>query len=146
MSTRAQVRFATREEGVSFSEHPEQFHAQFYKHHDGYPEGLGIDLATTLLDSGSWNGVKSLTATPITPTIKINNEFLLPGRDFINPQNLIEIISNFKESQYSENRRILELTKTLNFNIFTAFNRLNAVLQQIENKLNTKENEHKSTS
>ena len=54
MSTRAQVRFATREDGVSFSEHPEQFHAQFYKHHDGYPEGLGVDLATTLLDSGSW--------------------------------------------------------------------------------------------
>ena len=57
MSTRAQVRFATREEGVSFSEHPEKFHAQFYKHHDGYPEGLGVDLATTILDSGSWNGV-----------------------------------------------------------------------------------------
>ena len=57
MSTRAQVRFATREDGVSFSEHPEKFRAQFYKHHDGYPEGLGVDLATTLLDSGSWNGV-----------------------------------------------------------------------------------------
>ena len=57
MSTRAQVRFATREEGVSFNEHPEKFHAQFYKHHDGYPDGLGVDLATTLLDSGSWNGV-----------------------------------------------------------------------------------------
>ena len=57
MSTRAQVRFATREDGVSFSEHPEKFHAQFYKHHDGYPEGLGVDLATTILDSGSWNGV-----------------------------------------------------------------------------------------
>ena len=38
MSTRAQVRFATREDGVSFSEHPEQIHAQFYKHSDGYPE------------------------------------------------------------------------------------------------------------
>ena len=57
MSTRAQVRFAAREDGVSFSEHPEKFHAQFYKHHDGYPEGLGVDLATTILDSGSWNGV-----------------------------------------------------------------------------------------
>ena len=57
MSTRAQIRFATREEGVSFNAHPEKFHAQFYKHHDGYPEGLGVDLATTLLDSGSWNGV-----------------------------------------------------------------------------------------
>ena len=51
MSTRAQVRFATREEGVSFNEHPEKFHAQFYKHSDGYPEGLGIDIASSLLDS-----------------------------------------------------------------------------------------------
>ena len=93
-----------------------------------------------------WNNVKDLTATPITPTIKINNEFLLPGRDFVNPQNLIEIISNFKESIYSENRRTLELVKTLNYNTFTAFNRLSAILQQIENKLNTEENEHKSTS
>ena len=45
MSTRAQVRFATREDGVSFSEHPEKIHAQFYVHHDGYPEGLGMDIA-----------------------------------------------------------------------------------------------------
>ena len=51
MSTRAQVRFATREDGVSFSEHPEQIHAQFYKHSDGYPEGLGVDIAESLLDS-----------------------------------------------------------------------------------------------
>ena len=57
MSTRAQVRFATREEGVTFSEMTDKFHAQFYKHSDGYPDGLGVDLATTLLDSGSWNGV-----------------------------------------------------------------------------------------
>jgi len=57
MSTRAQVRFATREEGVSFSEHPEKFHAQFYKHHDGYPEGLGVDLATTLLGGNSSDAV-----------------------------------------------------------------------------------------
>ena len=45
MSTRAQVRFATREEGVSFSEHPEKINAQFYVHSDGYPEGLGLDIA-----------------------------------------------------------------------------------------------------
>ena len=57
MSTRATVRIAEREAGVSFNEHTEDYHAQFYKHHDGYPDGLGVDLATTLLDSGSWNGV-----------------------------------------------------------------------------------------
>ena len=53
MSTRATIRFATREEGVTFNEHPKKWHAQFYKHHDGYPEGLGIDIADCLL-----NGVK----------------------------------------------------------------------------------------
>ena len=44
MSTRAQIRFATREAGVSFDKHPEKIHAQFYKHSDGYPEGLGLDI------------------------------------------------------------------------------------------------------
>ena len=50
MSTRAQVRFATREEGVSFNEHPEKIHAQFYVHNDGYPEGLGLDIAMSYAD------------------------------------------------------------------------------------------------
>ena len=49
MSTRAQVRFATREDGVSFSEHPEKINAQFYVHNDGYPEGLGIKIAESSL-------------------------------------------------------------------------------------------------
>jgi hypothetical protein len=48
MSTRAQVRFATREDGVSFSEHPEKINAQFYVHSDGYPEGLGLDIAVSI--------------------------------------------------------------------------------------------------
>jgi hypothetical protein len=51
MSTRAQIRFATREEGVSFNEHPDAIHAQFYKHSDGYPEGLGLDIADSILNS-----------------------------------------------------------------------------------------------
>ena len=48
MATRAQVRFATREDGVSFSEHPDKIHAQFYVHHDGYPEGLGLQIACSI--------------------------------------------------------------------------------------------------
>ena len=51
MSTRAQVRFATREEGVTFNEYPEKIHAQFYVHSDGYPEGLGVEIAESILDS-----------------------------------------------------------------------------------------------
>ena len=49
MSTRAQIRFATREEGVTFNEHPNAIHAQFYRHTDGYPEGLGVDIAESLI-------------------------------------------------------------------------------------------------
>ena len=49
MSTRAQIRFATRESGQSFSEHPSAIHAQFYKHSDGYPEGLGLDIAESVM-------------------------------------------------------------------------------------------------
>jgi len=52
MSTRAQVRFATREAGVSFNEHPNAIHAQFYVHSDGYPEGLGVEIAESLTKYG----------------------------------------------------------------------------------------------
>ena len=55
MSTRAQVRFATREEGVTFNEHPEKIHAQFYVHSDGYPEGLGVEIAECFTDYGKIN-------------------------------------------------------------------------------------------
>ena len=56
MSTRAQVRFATREEGQSFSEHPDKIHAQFYVHSDGYPEGLGLDIAMSILKNDPISG------------------------------------------------------------------------------------------
>ena len=49
MATRAQIRFATREAGVSFDKHPEKIHAQFYNHSDGYPEGLGLEIAMSII-------------------------------------------------------------------------------------------------
>ena len=64
MSTRAQVRFATRETGVSFNEHPNAIHAQFYVHSDGYPEGLGVEIAESLTKYGKisrWE-IESLNA------------------------------------------------------------------------------------
>ena len=64
MSTRAQVRFATREAGISFDKHPEKIHAQFYKHSDGYPEGLGLDIAMSIIKNDSISGweIESLDA------------------------------------------------------------------------------------
>ena len=64
MSTRAQVRFATREEGVTFSSDPEKINAQFYVHSDGYPEGLGLDIAMSLVKYDKLNNweIESLDA------------------------------------------------------------------------------------
>ena len=57
MATRSLVRFARREEGVSFSEHPERVEVQVYKHYDGYPNGHPVDLAEFLKDFKIVNGV-----------------------------------------------------------------------------------------
>tara|TARA_R100001460_G_scaffold985_1_gene4044 strand:+ start:1497 stop:1967 length:471 start_codon:yes stop_codon:yes gene_type:complete len=48
MSTRAIIRFATRESGVSFSDHPKQWHAQLFCRLDGHPESLGVDIANSI--------------------------------------------------------------------------------------------------
>ena len=56
MATRATIRFATREEGVPFDKHPEKWHAQFYNHWDGYPEGLGVEIAESFIEGSKIQG------------------------------------------------------------------------------------------
>ena len=57
MATRARVHIARREEGVSFSDIPEKVMISIYHHWDGYPEGLGVTLASYLDDFKITNGL-----------------------------------------------------------------------------------------
>jgi len=57
MATRATVSVARREEGVSFSEKPNKTIVDIYHHYDGYPEGLGVTLASYLDDFKITNGL-----------------------------------------------------------------------------------------
>ena len=59
MATRATVSIARREEGVSFSEKPSKTIVDIYHHYDGYPEGLGVTLASYLDDKKITNGLGS---------------------------------------------------------------------------------------
>ena len=59
MATRGIVRFAKREEGVSFNEHPKEVYAQIYHHYDSYPDHLGVGLADFLSDIRVVNGLGS---------------------------------------------------------------------------------------
>ena len=90
--------------------------------------------------------IVNLTGIPTVPTVKYNDEYFIPGRDFQNTQQLINLLETFKVSQYDGSRRVLERIKTLNFHINTAFSRLDQLLRKIETKINTEEDEHKSTS
>lgn len=57
MATRAKIHIARREEGVSFSKIPEKVMVSIYNHYDGYPEGLGVTLASYLDDFKITNGL-----------------------------------------------------------------------------------------
>ena len=57
MGTRATIKIARREEGVSFSEKPDKYMVSIYNHYDGYPEGLGIKLANYLEGTKIVNGL-----------------------------------------------------------------------------------------
>ena len=59
MATRAMISIAKREEGVSFSEIPDKTVVEIYHHWDGYPEGLGVKLASYLDDKSIVNGIGS---------------------------------------------------------------------------------------
>ena len=92
-----------------------------------------------------YQNIVNLTGMPTVPTIKYEGEYFVPGRDYQNPQQLINLLEAFKPSQYDNSRRVLERIKTLNFHINTAFGRMDQLLRKIETKINT-EDEHESTN
>ena len=67
MATRALINFVKREEGVSFSKHPgvDAIHVQIYNHWDGYPQGLGVKLASFLDGYDIVNGLSTGYQGPV---------------------------------------------------------------------------------
>ena len=57
MGTRATIHIAKREEGVSFSEIPKNKLVSIYNQYDGYPEGLGVTIASYLDNKTIVNGI-----------------------------------------------------------------------------------------
>ena len=93
-----------------------------------------------------WTSVVQLTGIPNVPTILFKGEHFVPTRDFNNVEHLVNILQNYKKSPYNDTKQLSEKVKTLSFNTFMAFNRIDTILKQIETKLNPEKDEHKSTS
>ena len=83
-----------------------------------------------------WKKITSLTNMPTTPTIYYKENYFVAGRDFPNPEVLINILRNFSYPDDISLFKILENIKTLNYNMATAFGRLDQLLRKIETKLN----------
>ena len=91
-----------------------------------------------------WQEIINLTGLSTVPTVEYKDEYFIPNRDFGNPNQIINILDTFEQSKHNDSRRTLERIKTLNFNINTAFGRLDKLLREIETKIN--KDEHKSTN
>ena len=86
-------------------------------------------------DIEEWQAIVNFTGMPTVPTICMNGEYFVPGRDFGNANLLIKLIQNYTPSLYTVEEVMLEKIKTLNYNMSMAFNRTNQILTKIEEKL-----------
>jgi len=86
-----------------------------------------------------WSKINRLTNMPTTPTIHYKENYFVAGRDFPSPEVLINILKNFNGNNDVSLFKVLENIKTLNYNMATAFGRLDQLLRQIEQKVNKKE-------
>ena len=90
-----------------------------------------------------WNLVTYITGLNMFPTISVGEDYFIPGRDYHQPQQIVEYLKNIdKLNQYSDETKLLQAFKTLTFSVNNVFQRM---FQQLE-QLKQQKDEHKSTS
>ena len=90
-----------------------------------------------------WNLVTYITGLNMFPTINVGENYFIPGRDYNQPQQIVEYLKNIdKLNQYSDETKLLQAFKTLTFSVNNVFQRM---FQQLE-QLKQQKDEHKSTS
>ena len=90
-----------------------------------------------------WQDVINLTGMANVPAVIYKDQYLLPGRDYQSPEQLLKAVEAYAPLKFSFEKTLLEREKTLNYNIMMAFRGLDQLLRKIETKINT--DEHKST-
>ena len=90
-----------------------------------------------------WQNIVSLTGMAQVPTILYKNNYFIAARDYANPPYLVNILKNFKPNNSPIQEQLLEKTKTLAYNIQTAFGRLDP---ESKKELKNRENEYKSNN
>ena len=72
-------------------------------------------------DNEEWGKVVGLVGLAISPTLVVNDEyFYVPGRDYNEPDPLVDFLKNTKvefRSEFSTDVLVLQSLKTLNYNV-----------------------------
>ena len=87
---------------------------------------------STSEDKNGYQAIVNLTGMGTVPTIKINDSYFVPGRDFGNPEQLLSAIDNYKDPTFSIETMIYEKIKTLNYNMYNAFKQIDNILKKLE--------------
>ena len=93
-----------------------------------------------------WELTQMITGLSMFPTVKVGDNYFVPGRDFNTPEQAIQklkVVENI--DKLSNDVKLLEAFKTLTFSINNGFQRMFQQLNELQTKLNKKD-EHKSTS
>ena len=83
-----------------------------------------------------WKKITYTTGIGTVPTVLHQNTYFVPGRDFQNPDQLVEILNSFEKFD-TDNTIVLEKIKTLNYNIMMTLQNLDQELKKIDSRLNS---------
>ena len=93
----------------------------------------------TVEHKDQWQEIVNLSGIPTVPTIVYKDNYFIPGRDFHNAGQVIEMTKHFQNSKFNIEKQLIEKIKTLTYHMQTAFGRTDQILRQIESKLNKEE-------
>ena len=115
MATRALINIVDRQEGRSFSKTlpSTAIHTQIYKHYDGFPERLGVTLASYLKGYDISNGIPHGVQGPIANGIGCLSAQLVsylkdePGNIYLRPPGNIDFEDYVYYIWVKENKEIM---------------------------------------
>ena len=82
-----------------------------------------------------WSQITELLAMGQLPTLSFNKEFFVPGRDYMNPEHLVQLIKNYKKSKYNYSIKSYERIKSMNSQMGQAIQQLFVKINNIESQL-----------
>jgi predicted ATP-dependent Lon-type protease len=83
-----------------------------------------------------WDGVKTMTAVPVYPTLMVGDEYLIPNRDFQNPQQGVQLVKKYMADTYVKpdtEKLTRELLKTINASVNIVAQRMGALQNKVNN-------------